>query len=263
MKHLLPEFGHIRLDNISNVMVRTYMAERKSARASNSTINKELACLKSACSRAFEWGYIIDNPLKGVKQLKEDPGRERYLSPEEAARLITAAPPYLQEIITFALGTGMRFSEIMDLTWADVMLDEKLRTGKITVIGKGNKRRNVPVNKTVLELLLKKRRSRRGKLVFPSPANGGRINNLKRSFATALEKAEIDNFRFHDLRHTAASWMMQGGADLYAVQKILGHSSISTTQRYAHLSPRFLEGQIEVIDVFFKKGSEGDASEAG
>ncbi|MFA6473204.1 MAG: site-specific integrase [Candidatus Latescibacterota bacterium] len=261
-KHLLPVFGQIKLDCISNVMVRTYIADRKNEGASDSTVNKELACLKSACSRAFEWEYIKHNPLKGVRLLKEEPGRERYLTPEEANRLIEVSPTYLREIIIFALGTGMRFSEIMDLTWADVSLNEKQRSGNITVIGKGNKRRNIPINKTVFDLLVRKCHEKRSKLVFPSPKNGGRITNVKRSFATALEDAELEDFRFHDLRHTAASWMMQGGADLYGVQKILGHSSISTTQRYAHLSPRFLDGQIEVIDSFFSCDVKGDLSGA-
>jgi integrase len=131
------------------------------------------------------------------------------------------------------------------------------------MIGMRNKRRNIPINQTVFELLSTLRYGKRNHLVFPSPANGGRIITLKRSFATTLKKAGIEDFRFHDLRHTAASWMMQGGADLYAVQKILGHASISTTQRYAHLSPRFLEGQIEVIDGFFSQSGKDEISEAG
>ena len=89
------------------------------------------------------------------------------------------------------------------------------------------------------------------------------LTHVKRSFASALKKAGIENFRFHDTRHTAASWLVQGGADLYSVQKILGHSSTRTTQRYAHLSPGYLESEISKIDNFIspKEESKEELSE--
>ena len=92
--------------------------------------------------------------------------------------------------------------------------------------------------------------------VFPSKKTGKHLTDVKHSFTSALKKAGIQNFRFHDLRHTAASWMVQGGASLYAVQKILGHSSIRTTQRYTHLSPGYLESEIGKIDDFLSPENE-------
>lgn len=249
LNHLLPVFGEMRLNEITQLKVRRYIAARKNDGVSNSTVNKEIACLKSALSRAVEWEYIVASPLQKFSQLREDPPRERYLTQEEAQRLIDASPEYLRNIIVFALGTGMRRSEIFSLKWDDVTLDEKRGTGRITVIGKGNKRRTIPVNETVYELLLNVRRKRTG-YVFASSVNGKKRDNVKRSFASALKDAGIRNFRFHDLRHTAASWMVQRGVELYAVQKILGHANIATTQRYAHHSPRYLEEQIRAIDMF-------------
>ena len=82
------------------------------------------------------------------------------------------------------------------------------------------------------------------------------LTTVKGSFTSALERAGIRNFRFHDLRHTAASWLVQGGASLYSVQKILGHSSIRTTQRYVHLSPGYLEKEIGKIDDFLSQEKE-------
>ena len=104
------------------------------------------------------------------------------------------------------------------------------------------------MNKTVYNLLIQKQRETIYEYVFPSPKTSNKLGNVDKSFKTALRMAGIDDFRFHDLRHTAASWMIQCGADIYAVQKILGHSHIRTTQRYAHQSPEYLENQIGVLD---------------
>jgi len=249
LNHLIPVFGAVSLDAITPLMVRNYVSSRIGVGMSNSTINKELACLKSALSRAVEWGFISNSPLKQFKQLREPPPVERYLTREEATRLLAVSPEYLREIITFALGTGMRKSEIFSLNWSDVSFNDESKTGVITVIGKGNKRRNIPMTGSIYDLLkMKKSRRQKSVYVFASPMTGGCIVTVDHSFATALEKAGISNFRFHDLRHTFATWMAQRGGDLYALQKLLGHSSIHTTQRYAHHSPRYLEQQISLID---------------
>lgn len=247
--HLIPVFGKDRLDEINKVKVQTYMAERR-CQVSNATVNREVACLKGMLSRAVEWEYIKRNPLHGMRLLKESAIRERYLTPEDAERLIKAAGKHLRDIIVFALATGMRQSEIFGLTWNDVVINERFKFGEITVVGKGGKRRNIRMNRTVFEMLKRRRENSSSLYVFPSPRTGARLNNVKRSFASALKRAGIMNFRFHDLRHTAASWMVQGGADIYAVQMILGHSHIRTTQRYAHQSPEHLERQIGLLDDF-------------
>ncbi|MFC1551531.1 tyrosine-type recombinase/integrase [Candidatus Latescibacterota bacterium] len=248
--HLAPGFGNLQLAGISKIKVQTYMTRRKRTGVSNATVNREVTFLKSLLQRAVDWGYIDMNPLRGFKLLKEAPIRERYLTKEEGERLIQASPDYLRDIILFALATGFRKSEIFGLTWDNVILNKRFTYGEISVIGKGNKRRNIRMNKTVFSLLCRKIQKKKSKYVFPSPKTGGKIDNVNRAFQTALKEADIENFRFHDLRHTAASWMVQGGADIYAVQKILGHSNISTTQRYAHQSPEYLENQIKVLDEF-------------
>jgi len=254
--HLVPVFGKVRLNNITKVMVKTYMANRGNDSASNSTINREVACLKCILSRAAEWEYIEKNTIQGLRMLKEPSPIERYLTKEEAERLIAVSPPYLRDIIIFALGTGVRKSEMFNLKWNDVVINEVFKYGEITVIGKGNKRRNIRMNKIVYDLLIRKSKEKNSPYVFPSMKTDKNLTHVKRSFASALRKAGIENFRFHDLRHTAASWMVQGGADLYSVQKILGHSSIRTTQRYAHLSPGYLESEIGKIDNFLSPEKE-------
>lgn len=254
--HLAPGFGRLRLSDISKIMAQTYMTRRKRTGVTNATVNREVTFLKCMLQRALDWGYLDRNPLQGLKMLKEAPIRERYLTSEEGERLIRVSPDYLKDIIVFALATGFRKSEIFDLTWNDIILNDRFTYGEITIVGKGNKRRNIRMNRTVHELLSRKRRKKQGKYVFASPKTGGRMDNVDHAFRTALKHAGIENFRFHDLRHTAASWMVQGGADIYAVQKILGHANIKTTQRYAHQSPEYLERQIKVLDGFLGSGVE-------
>ena len=258
--HLIPVFGRYRLSRISRIMVQTYMTDRKREGASNATVNREVASLKSILARAVDWEYLEQNPLHGLKFLKEAPIHESYLTDEEAKRLIAVSPPYLRDIIIFALATGMRRSEIFNLRWEDVTLDERFSYGSINVVGKGEKRRNLRMNRTVYELMIRKRREGKNKHVFPSPKTGEKLVHVDKSFKAALNKAGITNFRFHDLRHTAASWMVQGGADIYAVQNILGHSHIKTTQRYAHQSPEYLGNQISILDDFLgnEKAAEND-----
>ena len=255
--HLAPRFGNLRLAAISRIMAQTCMTRRKHAGVTNATVNREVTFLKSLLQRAVDWEYIDRNPLRGLKMLKEAPIRERCLTKEEGARLIQASPDYLKDIIVFALATGFRKSEIFGLTRDNVILNRRFTYGEITVIGKGSKRRNIRMNKTVYDLLCRKSKKKQSRYIFPSPRTGGKLDNVDNGFRTALEKAGIENFRFHDLRHTAASWMVQGGADLYAVQKILGHSNIRTTQRYAHQSPEYLENSIKVLDEFLSPETNG------
>jgi len=258
--HLIPVFNQYRLNRISKVMVQTYMTDRKREGASNATVNREVACMKSMLARAVDWEYLEKNPLHGLKLLKEAPIRESYLIDDEAKRLIAVSPPYLRDIIIFALATGMRQSEIFNLRWEDVRQDGRFSFGSINVVGKGEKRRIIRMNRTVYELMLRKRREGKSEYVFPSPKTGEKLVHVDKSFKAALKKAGITNFRFHDLRHTAASWMVQGGADIYAVQTILGHSHIKTTQRYAHQSPEYLGNQISILDDFlgYEKTAETD-----
>lgn len=209
--HLMPVFGKEKIDSITKIMMQTYMASRKRDKASNATVNREIACMKVVLSQAELWEYIPKNFLHGLKLLKEAPIRERYLTSDEAQRLILSAPSYLRDIIVLALATGMRQNEIFSLKWESIILNERFRHGEITIVGKGGKRRNIRMNQTVYDLLARKRRENTGEYVFVSPKTGEKLNNVKRSFATALKKAGISSFRFHDLRHTSASWMVQGG----------------------------------------------------
>jgi integrase len=207
-------------------------------------VNRELACLKHMFTKAIEWGYVKDNPAKKIKLLKEPPGRLRYLSPEEIDGLLDACLDHLRPIVLTAVNTGMRKSEILNLKWAEVDLSNR----KITVVNsKNNESRVIPINRTLYEELLKLIKQVKSEYVF-SDKNGRPYGDIKKSFASALEEAGIENFRFHDLRHTFGSHLVMQGVDLKTVQQILGHKDIKMTMRYAHLSPEYVQKAVEKLD---------------
>ena len=159
-----------------------------------------------------------------------------------------AASPCLREIITFALNTGMRQGEILSLRWPSVDL---FRRALVVERSKNGEKRTVPLNEAVMELLKEKSRVRSltTDLVFHSGAHTAiDLGNLRRAFGVAIKKARIEDFHFHDLRHTFATRLVQAGVDVYKVQRLLGHKTPTMTQRYAHHSTESLRDGVEVLD---------------
>jgi integrase len=158
---------------------------------------------------------------------------ERILSAEEQSRLLDSSIGYLRPIITTALNTGMRRGEILTLKWSDVDLDMNMITINQTNT-KSKKQRKIPVSSRMRSLLLElKLQSGIQEYVF-TDIQGRAIRTIRSAFQTACRKAGLDGLRFHDLRHTAATRMVESGANIVAISKILGHSDIKTTMRYAH-----------------------------
>ncbi|HUT07479.1 MAG TPA: site-specific integrase, partial [Candidatus Latescibacteria bacterium] len=181
------------------------------------------------------------NPAARVKKLKEAPPRERILTEDEARRLIDAADPRFKPVLVVALGTGMRRGEILSLKWTDL----DFTMGVIAIaISKSGKPRKIPMSGPVAAALGAV--PRHGEYVFWNPETKTRIKDVKTTFHAACARAKknpedekdpgITAVRFHDLRHTAATWMLQTGTDIMTVSKILGHASIVMTQRYCHTS---------------------------
>lgn len=148
----------------------------------------------------------------------------------------------------FALNTGMRRGEILSLTWKGVDLFRKTVT---VFLSKNGERRTIPINETVFNLLKEKSKVRQlsTHLVFYSRAYSGiNVHNLRRAFISVLSKTGIENFHFHDLRHTFATRLVQKGVDIYKVQRLLGHKTPTMTQRYAHHYPESLRDGVDVLD---------------
>jgi len=232
IKHLCGFFKNKSLQDITSLDVEKYK-QKRIGKVSPNTVNRELACLKHIFNKAKEWGRLKENPISSVKLFKTDNRRIRYLSREEIAKLLKNSPENLKSIIIFALNTGMRKGEILNLKWEDIDLSQRL----IYVVETKNREvREIPVNDTVLGILEQLRKNTNGPYVF-CKKDGNPYKDIRGTFQSALKKAGIKDFRFHDLRHTFASHLVMAGVDLKTVQELLGHKSFQMTLRYSHLCP--------------------------
>lgn len=249
LNHLKNFFKDKTLSDITPDMIEKYKVKRK-AEVSPSTVNKELACLKTLFSKAVEWGKIETSPAKRVKKFKESNVKERILSSDEARRLIESASPHLKPILILLLNTGMRRNEALSLRWENINFSK----GFIFIEdSKSGKSRTVPMNLSVLEALKEIKRSSEFVFSFPGKKN---IKDIRTSFKSTCEKANIEGITLHSLRHTAASKMVEAGVDLVTVSKILGHASIQMTMRYAHPTPENMKLAVEKLSEAFGKSRE-------
>ncbi len=161
---------------------------------------------------------------------------ERILTKDEEVRLLASSPPALQAILLCALHTGMRKNEILSLKWDNVDLTKKLITLEHTNT-KSKKMRRIPINSTLRKILLEQKlKVGSSDFIFLSTKGSPyrRHDSLKQAYSGACRRAKIKGLRFHDLRHTAATRMIESGASIVAVSRILGHADLKTTMRYAH-----------------------------
>lgn len=215
---------------------------------SPASVNRYLAALSHVFSvAANEWGWLDSNPMRKVAKLKEPRGRVRFLSDDERKALLEACrnskAPALHLIVVLALSTGMRRGEILGLTWDNV----DLARGRITLHEtKNGDRRVVPLTALALELMREhaKVRQLKNDMVFPSVSQSRRLQ-INQAWGTALEKAKITDFRFHDLRHSAASYLAMNGATMAEIAEVLGHKTLAMVKRYSHLSESHVAGVVE------------------
>jgi len=212
------------------------------------SINRIISTVKHMFTKAVDWELVEADTLKKVrkvKQLRED-RRLRFLSIEEAQGLISVCDEHLKPIVMTALNTGMRKGEILGLRWSQVDLQHGFILLDKT---KNGERREIPVNDTLRTVFRSLRRRIDVPHVFYDEKQLRNYQNVKRSFATALDRAKITDFHFHDLRHTFASQLVMAGVDLVAVKELLGHKDIKMTLRYAHLAPAHKRKAVNVLDT--------------
>ncbi len=203
------------------------------------TVNQYLRTLSHALSVAVrEWGWLEANPLRRVQYLTEPRGRVRFLSECERPRLLAAceASPnrMLYPVMMLALATGARKMELLSLTWPQVDLGRARVTLDDT---KNGEPRSIPVTGPAFEVMRAHAKVIRldTPLVFPR-ADGLKPMDIRYAWSRALKQADIEDFRFHDLRHSTASYLAMNGASLVEIAEVLGHKTLSMVQRYAHLS---------------------------
>ena len=236
LNHLKPFFKNRYLGDIGPELVEKYKAERI-REVSPASVNRELACLKTIFNKAQEWGGVPINPIAGkrVRKFTENNRMQRVLTQEETAGLMANAGGYLKPFLIIALNTGMRRNEILTLKWKDV----DFLHAELTIraeISKSKKPRTIPMNGPVADAIREMPRGNRSGLVFFNPETGTNVKDIKTAFRTACRTAEISGVRIHDLRHTAATRMIEAGVDIVTVKEILGHSSVEITMRYCHPS---------------------------
>ncbi len=251
---LTQAFGNLPLRRFDSMPLEQYQTERLQKGNKPATVNRLIAAISHMFTKAVEWNMVEENILgriRKVKSLPENNRRLRYLSKDECNRLIECCSTHLKPIVITALNTGMRRGEILSLKWEQADLRHRYLLLSNT---KNGEDRQIPMNQTLIEVYSNIPRGFESKYVFTN-RSGNPFTDIKRSYHNALRKAEIQNFTFHDLRHTFASHLVMAGVDLASVKELLGHKSLSMTLRYAHLSPGHKRRAVEILDNRINKKS--------
>lgn len=264
---IVPTIGHVKLRQLGQAHVEEMWSSMADAGRAPATRNRALSTLQHMISWACRQDGVCPmstrDRLRAVRKLEEPPERDRHLSPREAERLLKYLEEPLRSIVLFALYTGARLGEIIGnrssepLRWDEVDLEggfikfARTKSGKV---------RSVPIAEPLREVLDDLPRRIDCPWVFYHPGKKAPTpltwSALKRDWSEALDSAKIRDFRFHDLRHTAASWMAQAGVPLYTIGKVLGHSTSKVTERYSHLHPDHLRSATEALSSRFRHVSK-------
>lgn len=284
LKSRFSDFLDLPLTEITPLIVDKWRTGRLKASKRPATCNRDLTAIKAFLSKAVEWEHLEHHPLAKVKPLKVDSvAKVRFLSADEEKRLLKALddreevaraeratanlwrkergyPLYtdlnsvtfadhLKPMVLVSLNTGIRWGELASLAWDSVDMKKSL----ITVIGdkaKSGKTRHVPLNSIALNALKDWKKQSGGEVVFPGRDGKKTLDNVNKSWKAVLGAAQIKNFRWHDMRHHFASWLVMAGVDLNTVRELLGHSDLKMTLRYAHLAP---EHKAAAVGLLVKK----------
>jgi integrase len=237
---ILPVLGKKYLDEITKKDIIDFHHGLLKKGYKPGTCNRSLILLRYAFNLVIKWEIpgVKTNPTKDVPLLNDQEGKkERYLSKEETERLYgvlkNSDNPLLQLIIPMLILTGARKREVLDARWEDFDLVKRQWRIPITKAGRP---RYVPLSNGVINLLANVPHDESNPWVFPNPKTSKPYVSIFGSWNTARKVAGLADVRIHDLRHSFASFLVNAGRSLYEVQKILGHTQVKTTQRYAHLS---------------------------
>ncbi|RKE47370.1 MULTISPECIES: site-specific integrase [unclassified Sphingomonas] len=245
-KHIIPKWAKVRLTDIDSRSVAHWLAAKRNEGLAPATVLK----IKMIFSRSFElgarWGIsgCDKNPIRAVQSKPVNNARQRYVTADEAAKLIAAAEAsrnrQLAAIVSLLLLTGMRVSELLSAKWANVDLD---RRTLFVPTSKTGRSRFVPLAQAAVDVI---DNLPRGEFLFPNPRDPAKhLTTIKHGWQTARDVAGLPGLRIHDLRHSAASFMVNSGVDLFAVGKVLGHANVASTARYSHLANDTLLAAVE------------------
>jgi integrase len=236
--HIKPHFGRLYLDEFTKQHLISFIGRHVKTHAPGS-VNRVIILLRYIFNCAIKWEVsgLIKNPTADIPLLEENNAKERYLTVEEANSLIVALQlsdnKMLQYIIPILILTGARKNEVLKAKWEDFNSDTRLWRIPMTKSGKA---RHVPISDGLLLLLKSIPRLDNCPWLVPNPKTQLPYISFFCSWNTARKSVGLGDVRVHDLRHSFASFLVNNGRSIYEVQRILGHTQIKTTQRYAHLS---------------------------
>jgi integrase len=257
--HVLPRWGKKRLDEIKQQEVGKWLADKRAGGLAPATVEK----IRTMFSRSFElarqWELFDRNPVKDVPRVRFNNARERYLTSQEAEGLRLACEcssnTQLKHIVGLLLLTGARKSELLNAEWRHIDLEK--RSWKLTMT-KNGRGRHVPLSQPAVDIIKQLPKFDACPYLLPNPQTRKPYTDIKRAWQEARKLAGLDDLHLHDLRHSAASFMINAGIDLYTVGKMIGHVSVASTTRYSHLANDTLMAAAEAgaakLDVNWSKG---------
>ena len=234
---LIKHFGDILLYQLTKKDLEEYLLKRLKDNSPYSA-KSDLAYISGALKRAVSDGYLNFNPCEGIKSFRLPERFPLYYSKEEFLKLISVIEDRdLKDVVKFAVNTGLRQMEILSLKWNQVSLEDRfIMLDNQAHLTKTKRVRNVPINQNTFNILKERKENIISEYVFTYQGKVIKQEYLIHKFKKFVYKAKINpGLNFHSLRHTFASWLIQKGAPIYQVSKLLGHTNLSTTEIYAHL----------------------------
>jgi site-specific recombinase XerD len=288
LKNSFPEFHDLRLAEITLWIVEKWRSRRHKEGLKATSINRELANLRACITRAHQWGYLDCDPLEKIKPSKVDSSpKVRYLSISEEQQLrrtlnqredevrenrekgnmwrnergyrlldnfehVTYVD-HLKPAVLISLNTGLRRGELLSLKWSNIDFSQRIVT-VIAETAKSGKTRYVHLNEEAFSTVEAWKAQQNTKWDYVFCSNEGQpFHDIRSSWEKVLARAGIENFRWHDLRHTFASKLVMAGVDLNTVRELLGHSDYKMTLRYAHLAPEHKAAAVARLNISASK----------
>jgi integrase len=263
--------GDVPLTGLTRQKIEKFLNDRMTSEShSPATRNRHLVMMKSVFNKGKAWGMLDENPAASIKNMREHGARSRFLTTEEITTLLSKASKRFRPILLTALHTGMRRGEIFKLKWTDV----DFRNHIITIQAenaKSGKRRAIPMDATLTETLKGLPSRLMHGLVFPTSRKNEKgeqdpnreLSDNHHSFRRLADKLEIEDIRFHDLRHTFASHLVMNGVDLKTVQELLGHANLTMTLRYSHLAPAHQAKAVKILDTAYQTATDTKTDTVG
>ena len=242
------------LHEVDSRMIRKFLAQKLEA-LKPATVNRYFSMIKCIFNRAIDWKMFDgDNPTNGIKKLAEGNEKSCFLTEEQQQNLLSHCHGITKMIVLTALQTGMRWNEMMKLKWCDLDQSNYVDFDNNVIVihsanSKSKKSRFIPMSYVLQCQLFDLKKTSTSEYVFVNPQTGKPFNNIRRSFLRAVKEAGLKDMSIHSLRHAFASNLVRTGVSLYVVQRLLGHSSLKMTQRYAHIQDDHLETAIEGINL--------------